>query len=211
MIFEDVLNKSLTTIAHDLPVEHPIETSSDADLVSSVLSGDEQAFGELFERYKRPVARCVGRFFRDRHEIEEFVQQAFTKAYFSLVKFQGSEDRSFGAWITRIAVNACYDEFRRRKRMGHTIEVGDEENSYLENIIDGRVSNTESDLMRAQLAEKVLSSLSPEDRIALTMVYSEEYTIDEAAGAIGITSSSLKSRLFRCRGQLKAKFGYLFR
>src|SRR5687767_14461171 len=98
----------------------PSATSASADDLSvrAVLSGDEAAFTDLFERHKRLVTRTAGRFFRDRTDIEDVVQQAFTKAYLSLKDLSG--DRSFSAWISRIAVNICYGEFRRRSRKGES-------------------------------------------------------------------------------------------
>lgn len=186
---------------------------SDGQLVSAVLNGDERAFEEIFERYRRLVSKTVGKFFRDRNDVEEFVQQSFTKVYLSLSKFKGSNSDSLAPWITRISVNVCYDEFRRRSRNSEnlTASFSDNENDHLEMMIEGRPASAEDSVVRSQLAEKVLASLSPKDRIAVTMVYSEDYTLAEAAGALGISTSSLKSRLFRCRSQLKTRFNYLFK
>lgn len=68
----------------------------------------------------------------------------------------------------------------------------------------------EMSLVAIQLAEKVLSTLAARDRMAMTLVYSENYSLNEVADAIGITTSNLKSRLFRCRNQIRTKFGHLF-
>ena len=159
------------------------------------------------------MTRVIGRFFRQPNEVEEFVQQCFIKAFFSLKHFRGGEDRSFAAWLTRIAVNVCYDEFRRRGRKPESLftEMSDEENDYLEMIADGRQGSAETSLIAAQLAEKVLAGLDAQDRIAMTLVYSQDYSLDEVSDALGITTSNLKSRLFRCRNQLKTRFGHLFR
>ena len=126
---------------------------------------------------------------------------------------RGGKDRSFAAWMTRIAVNVCYDEFRRRQRKCENLftEMNDEETNYLETIADGHGPSVERSTIASQLAEKVLAGLDAKDRLALTLVYSEDFSLEEVADAIGITTSSLKSRLFRCRNQLKAKFGYLFK
>ncbi len=185
---------------------------SDEQLVQSVLGGDETAFTEIFERYKRPMTRVVSRFFRDLTDIEECVQQCFTKTYFSLKNYRGGEENSFPAWMTRIAVNVCYDEFRRRGRRSENLftEMSDAENDYLETVADGRKPSAETSLVASQLAEKVLSGLDPQDRLAMTMVYTEDYTLNEVADAIGITTSNLKSRLFRCRNQIRQRFGHLF-
>ena len=190
------------------------ESSSvtDIDLVRSVLDGDEQAFREIFDRHRLLVTRVVGRFFRDRSEIEECVQIAFTKTYFSLKAFRGGRGDSFPAWLTRIAVNVCYDEFRRRQRRPESrfAEMETDETAFVESVSDGRAGTAETDLVSAQLAEKILSSLDARDRIAMTLVYSEDYSLTDAAEIIGISASNLKSRLFRCRNHIKQRFGHLF-
>ncbi|MEP6946787.1 MAG: RNA polymerase sigma factor [Acidobacteriota bacterium] len=214
-MLDEVLTIRLLTTTTTLPTIEfsAADAQSDERLAEAVLSGDEHAFAELFERHKRHVTRVVSRFFRDRSEVEEFVQQSFTKAYFSLSGFRGGQQHSMAAWLTRISVNICYDEFRRRQRRSESLftEMSDDENSYLETLEDGRQPSPEHSVAAAHLVEKIMSGLDPNDRIAMTLVYSENYTLTEAADAIGITSSNLKSRLFRCRGQLKARFGHLFK
>jgi len=213
-MLEEVINISLQKDGQFPTIEFTDDSPvADERLVQMTLAGDETAYAEIFERYKRPMTRVVARYFRERSEIEEFVQQCFTKAYFSLKNFRGGEDRSFAAWMTRIAVNVCYDEFRRRGRKGESLfsEMSDAENDYLETVADGREPTADRSLIAAQLAEKVLSSLDAKDRIAITMVYSEDFSLNEVAEAIGITTSNLKSRLFRCRNQIRTKFGHLFR
>ena len=212
-----MLNEALT-ISLQTTVQIPAITFSDETvmsddrLVESVLAGDETAFAEIFDRYKLPVTRTVGRFFRDRSEAEEYVQQSFTKAFFSLKKYRGGEDRSFAAWLTRIAVNVCYDEFRRRQRKGESLfsQMGDDEYDFVSTIAEKRHRSPEESLQAAQLAEKMLAGLDAGDRIAMSLVYSEDYSIDEVAKAIGISQSNLKSRLFRCRNHIRKRFGHLF-
>ena len=212
-MLEEVINISLQREAQLPPIEFTDESPlADERLVQMTLAGDETAYAEIFERYKRPLTRVVGRYFRERSEIEEFVQQSFTKAYFSLRNFRGGEDKSFAAWITRIAINVCYDEFRRRGRKGESLfsEMTDTENDYLQSVADGREIAADRSLVASQLAEKVLSSLDAKDRMAMTLVYSEDHSLNEVADAIGISTSNLKSRLFRCRNQIRARFGHLF-
>ena len=210
---EEVLNINLQSKAQFSAVVLKDESRvSDEQLVHAVLGGDETAFAEIFERYKRPMTRVVSRFFHDLTDVEECVQQCFTKTYFSLKNYRGGEENSFPAWMTRIAVNVCYDEYRKRGRRSESLftEMSDAENDYLETVADGRKPSAERSLVASQLSEKVLSGLDPKDRIAMTLVYSEDYTLNEVADAIGITTSNLKSRLFRCRNQIRNRFGHLF-
>lgn len=212
-MLDEVLNINLRTTAQIPAIEFSDQRiKSDDSLVEAVIDGDETAFAEIFDRYKLGVTRTVGRFFRERSDIEEMVQQSFMKVFLSLKRFRGGEERSFAAWITRITVNVCYDEFRRRQRKSESLfsEIGTEESDYVSSIADGRTRSSERTLSNAQIAERILASLEAEDRIAMTLVYSNEYSLEEAAGAIGITVSSLKSRLFRCRNHIKRRFGHLF-
>ena len=212
-MFDEVINIRLQREAQFPTIEFTDESpTTDERLVQMTLAGDETAYAEIFERYKRAMTRVVSRYFRERSDIEEFVQQCFTKAYFSLKNFRGGEDKSFAAWMTRIAINVCYDEFRRRGRKGESLfsEMSGEENDYLETIVDGRGPSAEKSLVAMQLAEKILSTLDEKDRMAMTLVYSEDYSLNEVADVIGITTSNLKSRLFRCRNQIRTKFGHLF-
>ena len=212
-MLDEVLNIGLQREAQ-LPAIEFSERSSvtDDDLVRAVLAGDEQAFAEIFEKYKRPVTRVVSRFFRDRSEIEECVQLSFTKTYFSLKNFRGERGDSFPAWVTRIAVNVCYDEFRRRQRRPENrfTEMDDDGATFIESVPDGNTATAETLLASAQLAEKILSSLDPLDRIAMTLVYLQDYSLKDASDIIGIRMGNLKSRLFRCRNQIKIRFGHLF-
>src|SRR5918911_809016 len=97
------------------PVHSGVEPT-DVELVARVSAGDETAFEPLFNRHRRRVALIASRFFRQREQIEEIVQETFTKAYFALRDFSNQQEASFAAWIARIAFNSCYDELRRTKR-----------------------------------------------------------------------------------------------
>src|SRR5947207_9546609 len=121
-MLDEVLTTTLQSEAQ-LPVVafSETDTASDDALVELVLNGDETAFAEIFDRYKRHVTRTVGRFFTERPEVEEHVQQAFVKVYTSLSRYRGGEENSFAAWLTRITMNVCYDEFRRRQRRGQRL------------------------------------------------------------------------------------------
>ena len=71
---------------------------TDDVLVAAAATGDEGAFEQLFERHRRQVARVAGRFFAQREQIEEIIQDSFTKAYFALGSYHGTHAASFKAW-----------------------------------------------------------------------------------------------------------------
>jgi RNA polymerase sigma-70 factor (ECF subfamily) len=212
-MLDEVLNITLQSEAQ-LPALTVAENdpTSDDRLVELVLNGDNTAFAEIFERYKRHVTHTVGRFFAERNEVEEHVQQAFVKAFTSLAKYHGGEDNSFAAWMTRIATNVCYDEFRRRQRRGQSLfsEISSDEQDYVETVADGREVSPEQRTAARDIAIRVLAQLDPMDRFAMTLVYSEDRSLDEVSKVLGITVSNLKSRLFRCRNLIKKRYSHLF-
>jgi len=213
-MFDEVLNIHLQNEAQLSGIASTEAVpATDESLVRMVLDGDEAAFAEIFDRYKVAVTRVVGRFFRDRGEIEEFVQQSFTKVYFSLAKYRGGEQNSFPAWVTRISVNVCYDHFRQRGRRPESTfsDMSTEESEYVETIADGRETSVEQKLVAAQLADRVLSILDERDRVAMTLIYCGDYSLDEVAEFIGISVSNLKSRMFRCRNQIRERFEHLLK
>ncbi|HEX8706700.1 MAG TPA: sigma-70 family RNA polymerase sigma factor, partial [Pyrinomonadaceae bacterium] len=99
----------------------PLAEPTDIELVARVRTGDEEAFEELFNRHRRRVSLIASRFFRQREQIEEVIQESFTKAYFALSDFSSQQESSFASWLARIAFNAAYDELRRIKRRGENV------------------------------------------------------------------------------------------
>lgn len=181
---------------------------TDEALVKAVLAGDETAFALIFERYRRLVAHLVSRFFYRREEIEELVQQSFTKVYFSLKDFRGGQEAAFAAWLSKATINICYDELRRRKRRPENrfADLSDEETEILERVARSDTESAENFLINRDLAEKLLSKLEASDRLALTLFYGEDLSVEEVAKLVGWSPSNVKTRLFRARNYLRNAF-----
>jgi RNA polymerase sigma factor (sigma-70 family) len=178
---------------------------NDRELVKAVLAGDESAFNVIFDRYKKLVVHLVGRFFNQHEMVEDISQQAFTKVYFSLKNFRGEQEKSLQSWISRVTVNVCYDELRRRKRQPENLftELSNDESEYVENLVERASSDSEMQLINKDLAEKLLSGLDAKDRLALTLYHGQEFSVSEVAKLVGWTESNVKIRLFRTRKYLQ--------
>jgi len=174
-------------------------------LVAAAAAGDEAAFEQLFERHRRPVARIAGRFFPQREQIEEIIQDSFTKAYFALNTYHGTHEASFRAWLTQIAINTCYDQLRRaRRRPEHAIEdFDDNESQALGSQMRSAARDVESSLVSRDLATKLLARLSPEDRLVLTLLDVEGFSVAEIAEFMNWTISKVKVRAHRARAHLR--------
>src|ERR1700759_3715958 len=80
-------------------------------------SGDEKAFAELMQRYKKPVYHMILKMVRNVDDAEDLTIEAFAKAFRNLKKF--NPDFTFSTWLFRIATNNCID-FMRKKKLATT-------------------------------------------------------------------------------------------
>src|SRR5437588_7550683 len=148
-------------------------------LVAGANAREYLAFQELFNCYSSHVAYTASRFFAHREQIEEIIQDTFTKAYFALNSYHGRHEKSFKAWLTQIAVNSSYDELRRaRRRPEQTLrDINDTENHEIALQLRSAAKDIESALVSRDLAVKLLARLSAEDRLVLTLLDVEGFSV----------------------------------
>jgi RNA polymerase sigma-70 factor (ECF subfamily) len=168
---------------------------------------DESAFAEIVRRYSPRVFRVASRFFRRREQVEEAAQEIFLKAFTQLENFEGRG--SLEGWLTRIATNTCLNLLRSAKRRPETTlsDLTEDEGAWLdEHAADAaleRQRSVEDEFVAADLAERVLETLSPDDRLVLTLVDGEETPVKEVAEMTGWSESKVKVRAFRARRRMR--------
>jgi len=178
---------------------------TDRQLVEAAISGSDEAFEQIFDRYKRGVAITAAKFFRQPEQIEEIIQISFAKAFVELARFRGQHDASLGSWLMRIAANASLDTIRSKKRRPENLNcelTNDESETLLDMAADGG-QNAEQLLSDRDLSEKLLSRLAEDDRAILQMMYVEEQSVSEIASLVGWTQSKVKIRAWRARNALR--------
>jgi RNA polymerase sigma-70 factor, ECF subfamily len=167
--------------------------------------GDESAFEEIVRRYSSRVFHIASRFFRQRSQVEEGAQEIFLRAYTRLADYEGRG--SFEGWLTRIATSTCINLIRHNKRRPEFIDLTAEETSWLEEKLTtttgSRQRSVEDNLVAADLANKVLETLSSDDRLVLTLVDGEEFSVKEVAQMTGWSEAKVKVRAFRARRRMR--------
>jgi RNA polymerase sigma-70 factor, ECF subfamily len=181
----------------------PVDGPSDAELVTSVCQGNESAFELLFDRHKQRVSAIAGRFFQK--NVEDIVQECFTRAFFSLPDFSDRGEGSLSAWLSKIAFNACYDELRRRGRRRESVvsELSPSEIETVKSLTHSGEGSVESVAVSRDLANKLLAQLSAEDRLVLVLLDVEGLSIGEIADTMGWSNAKVKIRIFRARTDLR--------
>ncbi|WP_433964648.1 RNA polymerase sigma factor [Tunturiibacter gelidiferens] len=124
-------------------------------------------------------------------------------AYANLGRFRQS--CKFSTWITAIGINAALTVIRKKKsRRESDIErYSPDEPAW--DIAD-QAPDPECRVAKAQitlLLRKELHGLSPKMQEAVTSYYGHDYSLQEAADALGISVAAAKSRILRGRRSLR--------
>ena len=177
------------------------------ELTRLARAGDESAFAEIVRRYSPRVFRTAGRFFRRREQVEEAAQEVFLKAFTELDSYEGRG--SFEGWLTRIATNTCLNLLRgaRRRPELSASDLSEDEGAWLEDRLAGaafeRQRLEERGLVAADLAERVLDTMSSDDRLVLMLMDGEEASVKEVAEATGWSESNVKVKAMRARRRMR--------
>ena len=172
------------------------EVPTDEYLINETLSGNDEAFAELVRRHKRKVFNIVAKFVRNDHELDDICQEIFIKAYQNLIKYRG--DAPFEHWVSKIAVNACYDALRKRSRREEEVPLEDVIYSLKAPACEDNPGQESWEIL-----QRALVKLRPEDRLVITLQNLEEKSIHEIAVLTGWSESKVKVRAFRARKELK--------
>lgn len=175
---------------------------NDNELISKVLSGDQQAYGSLVNRYQNYVFTLALRFTKNREDAEEVSQDIFIKAYRALADFRGAS--KFSTWLYTIVNTTCIT-FLRKKRL----EVHSLDNEKVFEVADSMDSGMRANLVeqksRVSMVTNAIKMLSTDDAEVITLFYKGEQTLEEIAQILGIEANTAKVRLHRARTRLKEK------
>lgn len=183
------------------------EQASELELARLASGGDESAFAEIMRRYSPRVFRTASRFFRQREQVEEAAQEVFLKAFTQLGAYEGRG--SMEGWLTRITTNTCLNLLRSAKRRPElTIsDLTEDEATWLDSkLLDAATERhhaIERNIVAADLADRVMDHLSPDDRLVLTMIDGEESSVKEVAETTGWSESKVKVQAFRARKRMR--------
>ena len=173
---------------------------SDGELAALALSGRQAAFGELVRRHRSWVYRLVRSHVGDTDEVMDITQASFVAAFSALGRYDA--ERSFRAWLSRIAINKCHDWRRRRavrKMFAFALPIDEARDVADEGPRVDRVIGAESELARTMAA---IASLPSTLKDALILRAIEEHSEAETAEILGISQKAVETRLYRARTRL---------
>ena len=167
----------------------------DTTLVRRTLSGDQEAFSSLVEKYKDPVFNVAYRMLGNPTEAEDVAQEAFVRAYTQLHTYK--ETHRFSTWLLSIASHLSIDQLRRRRFLALPLENV----PFLEWIADVGPGPEQSALRHetADDMQRILDTLPVKYRAVLLLRYWHDFSYEEIAQTLDLTPALVKARLHRAR------------
>ena len=166
-------------------------------LMMRVGAGDAAAFEQLVERHMPMLHALAWRMLGDAGEAEDVVQESLVKLWVNASGWQPSGG-GLGAWLRRIATNACLDRLRRPRTLS--------DEGLPERADDGLPADVMIDAERRRAAvHAAILALPDRQRAAIILTYHEGVPNAEAASILGIGVKALESLLVRGRQGLSQR------
>jgi RNA polymerase sigma-70 factor, ECF subfamily len=182
-------------------VEVPVE---DSDWLEQVRQGDEEAAKALFRRLYPTVLRSVRCHLPRFSSEEDLVQSIFAKVFKNLSQFSGRVPLEH--WVSRIAVNTCISQlgYEKRRPELRMSDLSEEEEAVVEHLIStGDELGADRNEHARALLDRLLESLTPDERLVVRLLHLEERSTDEISSLTGWSVSSVKVKAFRARNKMR--------
>ena len=170
---------------------------------SARVRAEEETLAALVSEYAGTLYRVSFSVLRNAADAEDAVQEAFLR----VLKHRDTLDevRDRRVWLIRIVWNIVLDRKRRAKTRPETDDVAE-----LARVLPAEGLSAEDRAAAAQHHAQVLAcveTLPAKEREVLMLSAFEELTSVEIAQVLGITESSVRSRLFRARNLMAGLLG----
>lgn len=191
-----------TVLADPASMQIPPE-SADADLIAAVLRGDTASFEPLVVKYSPRLFGTARRYARRESEVEDIVQEIWSKAFQRLSSFRG--EAPFEHWLMRLAVRTCYDFLRahQRNRENTFTDLTEPEDDWLERFAAAPEDASEDADAARLLVARLLEMLSPPARLIITLLEIEDRSVKEISQLTGWSVPLVKVRAFRARAEMR--------
>jgi RNA polymerase sigma-70 factor (ECF subfamily) len=170
--------------------------------LNEAMQAQGEAANALFAQHYESSLRVARRILRSREDSEDAVQTAYCAAFRNLHTFRG--EASFKSWITRIVVNCCLKQMRKRRARPW---VAFDDAKHAIPITDSNPVTPETLCCWWELQDAHASAAS-----RLPQVLQDVYVpcaisglaLQEVADRLGLTPVAAKARLFRARKRVES-------
>ncbi|MDO8557074.1 MAG: sigma-70 family RNA polymerase sigma factor [Candidatus Jorgensenbacteria bacterium] len=166
-------------------------------LITSAKNGNNEAFGELYDRYLPKIYRFVFLKVGRKQDAEDLTHQVFMQAWEHIGNFE-FQGFPFGSWLYRIASNAVIDYYRTFKRTFDIEAIPKEVLAHdpeLESSLDSAFS--------IELVRSAITKLDHDQQNVVIMRFVNDLSTKEIADILGKSEGAVRVIQHRALKQLK--------
>ena len=168
---------------------------SDETLISKALNGDQRAWQQLVQRHQAALFYFGLRLLGSREDASDLLQDVLMVLCRNLGQYRG--DSSFKSWLFGIANYRAMDMLRRRK----PTENDDELQQLTDDAPD--IGLQLSDEQQRKDVQQKLRELPLEQRLIVELKFYQQFTFDEIAEQLAVSSNTVKSRFYAALDKLR--------
>lgn len=161
--------------------------------------GDADAYGDLVARHRPAALRVATVVLGSADGADDVVQQATERAWRSFESFDGA--RPFRPWFLRIVANSARNDRRARGRRARLEVRAAHAGMAQESVTPEEAAVSDVDRQRVVAA---LNQLDSDDRLVIALRWFEQLTESEMVETLEVPAGTVKSRLSRAMGRLRA-------
>lgn len=170
---------------------------SEKGLIKKAQQGDKRAWLTLVKQYEKPIYHSCLRMVSNPDDALEIMQESFMSIYRSLDKYRF--ESSFKTWAIAITNRRCVEFYRARK-------VLDEEQQ--EMLIAESKTPEPADFMVFMVEQnkqvlKLLNDLPWVQKEVVELKFFQHFTFDQIAEQLGVSTNTVKSRLYSALSKLR--------
>jgi RNA polymerase sigma-70 factor (ECF subfamily) len=179
-------------------------------IIEGMARGDQRAFHELVERFKKKVYYLALDMAGNPVDAEDISQEVFLKVYRSFSTFR--KGAKLSSWLYRITYNASIDHLRRKGAAPEAIadeliesSLGSDAGLPRRGAADPGAA-LESSQLQDRIA-RALEKVSPQEKAVFLLRHYDDLMLKDIASCLGLSIGSVKSYLFRAVHKLQKELG----
>lgn len=164
-------------------------------------------FERFVQTHEPTVRRLAGRLLGWGGDVDDAVQEVLIAVLRHRSRFRGDAD--IRTWLTRIAINACRAQQRKRRAWWRLLGRAADNGQVATGFADAgtaAASSPESAMHRDETARTVqaaVAKLAPNAREVIVLRYLEELDVDDIAEILDLSRNAVEVRLTRARRELE--------
>jgi RNA polymerase sigma factor (sigma-70 family) len=161
------------------------------DLLSRLKKQDPAAQKIFYDKNAKKFLSVSRSYISDLYQAEDCLIKAFCKIFKSIESFRG--EGSFDGWARRIVVNECLNFIKSHKTVFYLDDINQ---SYLEEVHEEEVAFDFN-------AQDLLDQLPDAYRMVFNLYVLEDYSHQEIADTLQISTAVSKTQLFRAKEKMR--------